>query len=123
VHLKLATELAKRNNTVYFMTADCLQSFTERTAAQMAPGHELNFIVHTTNCSQHDEDKKGAQYADPVTAVKVILSNVFARVDDLLSNTTAMAQLQNLAPQIDLMVNDILKLWDAGGTQAQGGIR
>jgi hypothetical protein len=108
VHLKLAAELVKRNNTVYFMTADCLKSFAERTATQMAAEDKLKFIVYTTNCSQHDEDKKGAQYADQLTASTVILSTVFKRIDELLSNSTMMMQLHDLAPQIDLMVNDIL---------------
>lgn len=108
VHLKLATELELRNNTIYFLTADCQQGFAEQTAAEMAPGTSLRFIPYSMNCTYHEEEKKKYQFVNPVKAALSILNNVFGRADDVLSNTALMEQLQQLAPDIDFMVNDIL---------------
>ncbi|WIA31125.1 hypothetical protein OEZ86_001146 [Tetradesmus obliquus] len=109
VHLKLATELAMRNNTVYFMTGDCLQDFAESTARQMAPNASLHFIVYRVDCERHEREKKASQFVNAVSAAKAILANVFTRSDEeVLSNSTLIQQLQQLAPEIDLMVNDIL---------------
>lgn len=108
VHLKLASELALRNNTVYFMTAQCHHGFAQRTARQMAPSASLRFIPYDAECEQWEVDKKGYQLVNPVSAAKGILANVFGRVDAVLSNATLMDELQQLAPEVDLMVNDIL---------------
>lgn len=108
VHLKLATELANRNHTVYFMTPDCLEDFSAKAAADMAPSAGLQFITYQMNCTYHEEEKRKYQFVNPVRAVLAILNNVFGRADDVLSNAALMERLQQLAPEIDFMVNDIL---------------
>lgn len=110
VHMKLATTLAQRNNTVYFMTPECHRRFAERTSAQMAQDgiNRLVFLPYAMNCTYYEEDKKSYQMVNPIKASIAILNNVFGRVDDVLSNSTFMAELVQLAPQIDFMVNDIL---------------
>lgn len=91
------------------MTAACHQSFAENTAAQMAPDsiNHLSFVVYEMNCTYHEEDKKTYQLINPIKASVAILNNVFGRVDAVLSNSSLMADLEQLSPELDFMVNDI----------------
>lgn len=110
VHLRLATTLAERNSTVYFMTAQCHYNFAAGVAAGMAADgiNRLKFIPYDMNCTYHEEDKKTYQLIHPFKAAVAILNNVFGRVDEVLGNSSLMAHLENLSPELDFMVNDIL---------------
>eukprot|EP00775_Hariotina_reticulata_P014365 gene14365-14465_t len=74
----------------------------------MAPDHRLLFIPHHTNCSRHEEEKKRYQNVNFPETAYGILNNVFGRADEVLSDGQLVAELQQLAPSIDLMVGDIL---------------
>lgn len=108
VHLRLAAELATRNHTIHFLTADCHEDFARTAAAQSAPAADIRFIAYNMNCTYHEQEKRKYQFVNPIRASLAILDNVFKRADDVLSNNTLMEHLQQLAPEIDFMVNDIL---------------
>jgi hypothetical protein len=77
VLLRLAAELAARNHTVYFMTADCLQPFAEEVAARFLAGRaeQLHWIPYRMNCTFHEHEWAKSQFRNPAVSILNILQN------------------------------------------------
>jgi glucuronosyltransferase len=108
VHLNLAGELASRGHDVYFLTPDCHQDFAEKVVKQNHPNAQLNYVSYYLNCEWVEHDKQRAAVANPVHGIWMILEALANRTDSIMSNTTLIAELQALAPNIDIMVADLM---------------
>ena len=108
VHLNLAGELASRGHDVYFLTPDCHQSFAENVVKQGHSDAQLTFISYFLNCEWVEHDKQRAAVANPGHGIWMILEALANRTDSIMSNATLIADLQQLAPSIDIMVADVM---------------
>lgn len=100
VLLRLATELAVRNHTVYFMTAECHQPFAEEVAARFlaARAEQLHYIKYSMNCTYHKQQWAKSQMMTPQLGVLNILRNYRERWVGITSGVVPLAAADVIWP-------------------------